>query len=346
MIYRFFLLFCFPLFLFSSAKNVELVANWPVDTAPYDAIFMKRGKDVHVIASDLASYGFGNKRKQSALGRFLHKHALDFWNRVSVKEEVEKIVFFNLTNAFRRDPHLRYLPKEKLILFLWEPPLILSEMYRSRSKETFSRIYTWDDDLVDGKQFFKFYYPELKPMIAQLPAFEEKKLCTFVGSCQKSAQEGCLYAERNNAIAFFESVGEEGFEFYGRKWDPSLYKSYRGPIDDKIETMKHYRFAIAYENSCKYNGYITEKIFDCFAAGVIPIYWGAPNVETYIPKECFIDRRDFENMEELYHFLKAMDKREYEGYLQRIRTFLASEQAQLFSKKHFEEIFFHCVFFP
>lgn len=39
-------------------------------------------------------------------------------------------------------------------------------------------------------------------------------------------------------------------------------------------------------------GYITEKIFDCFFPGVIPIYWGAENVTDYIPQDTFIDRRN------------------------------------------------------
>ncbi len=50
----------------------------------------------------------------------------------------------------------------------------------------FNRIYTWDDDLVDNKKFFKFYYPELKAMMKDLPSFEEKKLVTQISSNKKS----------------------------------------------------------------------------------------------------------------------------------------------------------------
>ena len=48
--------------------------------------------------------------------------------------------------------------------------------------------------------------------------------------------------------------------------------------------MQHYRFYICYENTEGVEDYITEKIFDCFAAGFVPIYWGASNIEKYIPK--------------------------------------------------------------
>ena len=78
---------------------------------------------------------------------------------------------------------------------------------------------------------------------------------------------------------------------------------YKGKAQNKIETIKHYKFCICYENTQNIKGYITEKIFDCFAAGVVPIYWGASNIEAYIPKTCFIDQREFQEFEEVYQFI-------------------------------------------
>jgi hypothetical protein len=85
------------------------------------------------------------------------------------------------------------------------------------------------------------------------------------------------------------------------------------------------------------NGYITEKIFDCLAAGVIPVYWGAHNITDFVPANCFIDRRLFSSNEEVYQFLKAMTKDEYNGYLERIATYLKSDEAKLFSADSFLE---------
>ncbi len=140
-----------------------------------------------------------------------------------------------------------------------------------------------------------------------------------------SKKSNQLYAEREKAIEFFENQKEEGFACYGRWWDPIKHPSYRGVAQDKIATLKQYRFSICYENSKNLKGYITEKIFDCFAAGNVPVYWGASNIEEYIPKSCFIDRRDFASMEELYCFLKTMSKKEYETYIQNIKKWLQSE---------------------
>ena len=65
-------------------------------------------------------------------------------------------------------------------------------------------------------------------------------------------------------------------------------------------------------------------------AGCVPIYWGANNIENYIPKECFIDRRDFENMESLHDFLKGIDALRYQSLQDAIAQFLQSPQMQLF----------------
>lgn len=29
--------------------------------------------------------------------------------------------------------------------------------------------------------------------------------------------------------------------------------------------------------------YVTEKVYDAFVAGCVPIYWGAPNIHDFIP---------------------------------------------------------------
>lgn len=50
------------------------------------------------------------------------------------------------------------------------------------------------------------------------------------------------------------------------------------------------------------------RIFDCFFAGCIPIYWGADNVNAHIPEGCFIDKREFDSYEE---YIKNMSDKDY-----------------------------------
>lgn len=58
-------------------------------------------------------------------------------------------------------------------------------------------------------------------------------------------------------------------------------------IADKWEGLARFRYSLAIENS-RHPHYWTEKISDCFLAGTVPIYWGAPNIAEYFPKESMI----------------------------------------------------------
>lgn len=338
-----FLIFLSCSLLASDLPTVKMVSNFSLSADSVADLLRQNGVQAHVVLSDLAEYGPGLMKNRSKWGRIVRKFRLDFPHRIAVGDDVQRIVFYNTTTRYSRNLALRKLPKEKLVLFMWEPPAIIPKMYSKNLHAKFGRVYTFDDTLVDNVKYFKFYYPVLQPMIQDVVPFEEKKLCTLVATHFAPKRIDSLYGERIAAIRFFEKIGETGFEFYGRRWNPAEYPSYRGGVADKIEAIKNYRFSICYENTADLAGYITEKIFDCFAAGNVPIYWGASNVTDHIPKECFIDRRDFATMEELYSYIKNMGKEEYEAYLAHIRTYLQSDQAKAFSAEAFGKIFAQAV---
>jgi len=58
----------------------------------------------------------------------------------------------------------------------------------------------------------------------------------------------------------------------------------------------------------------------------VPIYYGAENITEYIPKECFIDFRDFANYEELYQFLKNISEKDYRRYLEAVKDYIAYDK--------------------
>jgi hypothetical protein len=167
-----------------------------------------------------------------------------------------------------------------------------------------------------------------------------------------------LYTARLRAVHFFHQYGE--IDLYGRNWDsaprrlgktrtPATIRRYlekaweikqrirpdplyvsaaaasRGPAVSKSETFAQYRFAICFENSIL-RGWITEKLFDCFFAGTIPIYWGAPDILDWVPAECFIDMRQFEDFADLRAFLHAMTPAQERCYRDAARAFLASDR--------------------
>lgn len=156
-----------------------------------------------------------------------------------------------------------------------------------------------------------------------------------------------LYAARMKAIKFFS--GKDYFDLYGKGWDnfehfsssekKAVIKLNPQPVDDKIETLAEYQFALCFEN-CIYPGYITEKIFDCFSARCIPVYMGAPDIEKFIPADLFIDMRSFRDFVQLDVFIKEISQAQITGYLTRIESFLNGE----LYKKFTDISFAHKVF--
>ena len=71
-------------------------------------------------------------------------------------------------------------------------------------------------------------------------------------------------------------------------------------IKGKIVGLEDYRFSVAIENENKDN-WATEKISDCFLTGVIPIYYGCPNIGDYFDIDGIIT---FQTKDELEKIIK------------------------------------------
>lgn len=249
-------------------------------------------------------------------------------------EDVHCIISFDIAphtlNEIARYPH------EKCFAFLWEPPSVIPNNYEAAYHRFFSKVYTWHDGLICNPPYKKFYYPVMSPMITALVPFEKRKFCTLIAGNKTSSHHDELYSARRHTIEFFEAHHPEDFDLYGRWWPE--YKTNRGAIGKKIHTLNQYKFCICYENVKNIPGYITEKIFDCFRCGCIPVYWGANNITDYIPANCFIDRNRFTSHEELYEYLKNMDKETFEQYIRNIQTYLNTSDAYKYSIDNFVSI--------
>lgn len=95
-----------------------------------------------------------------------------------------------------------------------------------------------------------------------------------------------LHDLRYDSISYFKSSG--ALDLYGHGWtyDDAF------AVNDKVETMRKYKFSLCIEN-VSLPGYVTEKIIDCFVAGVVPIYAGPPDIYDYIPGGSFITIDDY-----------------------------------------------------
>lgn len=129
--------------------------------------------------------------------------------------------------------HLLKHPKEKRVLFLWEPPTVLPHCYDPKMHELFERVYTWNDDLVDNKKYFKFYYPVWRPMCEDIVDFDQKSFATMVACNKYSNHPNELYTMRRAVIDFFEKNYPDDFDLFGRGWNAGDYTTYKGTIAHK-----------------------------------------------------------------------------------------------------------------
>jgi|GEM_PF-600203 len=248
--------------------------------------------------------------------------------------DADAIICFDMPNKVEREQLQKY-PYEKRILFLWEPPTTSSDSSNKEYHKLFSKVFTWNDDWVDGKRYHKFFYPFMQKMTQKSNAFESKKLLVNISCNKHSSHPDELYSERLRAIKFFTEKDPKNFDLYGRGWEGAKLNTYKGTVKRKIDVMPSYKFCLCYENMKNIKGYVSEKILNAFQAGCIPIYLGASNITDYVPENCFIDRRKYSSDQELYDYISSMSKEDHEQYIKNIDMFLSSTQAAKFSEEGF-----------
>ena len=224
-------------------------------------------------------------------------------------------------------------------LMLSECDVIKPDNWDTEYHKQFDRIFTWNDDYVDGRRYIKNnMVMDAKSRLDfsdQKSKFSRRKLATLIAGAKMAGHPKELYSERIRIIRWFEENAAADFDLYGIGWNPNAFPSYRGKVADKLATLSEYRFLLCLENARFISGYITEKIWDAFRAGVVPIYGGAPNIERWVPADCFIDLRQFTTYGDLHAFIAAMDESSYTAYLERIEAFLDSRKFYPFSTECF-----------
>lgn len=274
-------------------------------------------------------------------------------------ENYEAILFSDYPNRETCCVDFDLIPKEKRYLKLEECEMIYKPNSRTDLLNEFNKVFSYNDNLVRNNGYTKLNMANKfkNPLYV---SFLEKKFSVLIAGNKKSNEKGELYSERLRAIRFMEKNYPKEFDLYGIGWGLYTFSgirpiralnkittirklfsekrpSYKGKVEKKLDVLSKYKFCFCYENSCAIPGYISEKIWDCFFAGCIPIYYGAPNILDYIPSDIFIDFRKFASYFELYDFLKNMTHEEYEGYLTRTREFLTSDKAYQFSAECFAD---------
>lgn len=263
----------------------------------------------------------------------------------------DRILTFNHNETLLRQCKYLNVPPEKMVLFLYEPEVVIPKQYQPKVWKDYGMIFTYLDNLVDNYKIFKMSYPQGQHFIAHLPKFHERKFLTLINGHKYSYVNNELYSFRRKAIRYFEKY--ENFDLYGFGWNdknalrlstflaavtafkPLTYigdvidslwpfTNYRGSVSDKYNTLSQYKYALCFENEKNVKGWLSEKIFDCFFTGTVPIYLGASDVQDYIPTDCFIDMRQISNFKELNQLLSSTTEKTFTNWQSAGQNFIHS----------------------
>ena len=272
--------------------------------------------------------------------------------------EVTHVVYFDYSWKYARcDPFLARVPFQKRVLVMMEPcninpSLYYTDIYRRR----FATIFTWDHNL-------QLRHPEYEPINVPItedldasriprfnsPPFNDKKLLIAINSNRWSYMPQSTYSLRIKYYQYFDRHYPDHFDLYGVGWNqPCVFyekwfgfprlNTFRRPTHsyaEKPELLSRYRFTLCIENNITQPGYISEKITDSFCARCVPVYCGWQGINNLIPRDAWIDMRDFRTPADLGAFLAGMDAATHQRYLDAIDRFIQSDAARFFTPANF-----------
>lgn len=275
--------------------------------------------------------------------------------------EASKLVLF--VDVPRRGQYFK-MPGQIWYALLNEAPCAYEKNWRISFHSQYDKIFTWDEALIDNEKYFLIrlgYNLEYNDFSQR---FSDRKFLTMIVGAKHSSYPGALYKDRYQIIKWFAKNKPAAFDLYGVGWPdrlrpifgprmeariPAFVKRivesfyppnlvYKGRVEGKRSVLSRYKFSICYENMGDKAGFVTEKIFDSFCSGCVPVYRGATNIHALIPSGCFIDARQFSTIQQMYSFLAKIKAEEFDRYQDNIKKFLISEQGKQFSATVFAEV--------
>ena len=118
------------------------------------------------------------------------------------------------------------------------------------------------------------------------------------------------HRERNKVItSLSQNLPELKGHVFGRGREVEL--------ESKLDGLLSYKYSLAIENSSQ-KSYVTEKFTDCILSGVVPVYWGAPNISEFFPIDSYVqlDSLDPKHAAEIFGQLSMS---EYQRRIQAVR---------------------------
>tara|TARA_Y100000589_G_C27192085_1_gene645210 strand:+ start:507 stop:1553 length:1047 start_codon:yes stop_codon:yes gene_type:complete len=286
----------------------------------------------------------------------------DKYNLIIFKNEprIQNIISILLRNIFKKKINIFYLADETplsrkrisiLIPFLYKR-ILINTFENNNSRKNFNHYFYTQPHIPRKEEIIKNKNFILKN--------NRKNLFCFVGSNVLSISDKGSYKFRHkilNGLSKFRN-----FSLYGRKWDQAVIpidfpllaiinrlpkiknfilnfykKKYppiknKGPIQNKINTLNDYNFALAIEPYIGEPRMLLEKIFDPMLCGSIPVYYGPEGLD--IPNNIYIRINENVVAENLIKYLESFDESELVEYRTRIYNFLLSNEAERYRNEY------------
>lgn len=273
--------------------------------------------------------------------------------------EADAVLFFNAPRRTNRDLAIarrRGLPVHVLAM---ESEYIHRQNGDFALLDTCDTVFTYRDDMGDGKLYFQFRFPQ-KLRTPLRSAWEGRRFACMLAGNKWSRHPTQLYGTRLEIINWYEKFGADRLDLYGPRWNRPVPRNlaarvagrvpvlrdllapkigiWRGTAVAKEQVISQHRFCYCYENFTGPSGWITEKIFDVMFAGAVPVYWGADSTHEMIPSDCYVDAREFPSVSELDRHLQGLDDRACAAYVDAAAAFLATPAALDFSIDSFVNV--------
>lgn len=250
-------------------------------------------------------------------------HSLNWFNEDDIASADLALYFDSLPEKSEKRT------KVTKILVRQEPEIILPENYKANKLKDFAKIISVGADKYSR---FGINWPQEFHRFNFKNSNREVSKGIIVNSNLINFHKNELYSLRREVLCKSSDI-----DLYGRGWNMSftkkmLYllseiklmlryplsfkvagmrfffknpKNYLGEIEDKYQILTRYNFTIVIENS---NTYVSEKLFDAFISGCVPIYVG-PALEKYgIPDSLYIKaERNFESITQAVQIAKTIN---------------------------------------
>jgi len=198
---------------------------------------------------------------------------------------------------------------------------------RSFLSRYFDKILTYWEPLLSNTQIRAHFCPHNTHWL-DLSNATDRAAGLRVNECTKPRSVCCVLERRDGQHTYEidgvrlqqldgmreKYVRDLPIDLYGMGWQQAdlgpdarvVRTNHKGSdVEHAVDVYQRYSFAVVIEN-CDAANYVSEKIFDCFSAGCIPIYYGNNSVRVDIPDDIYIDLRRFASSTELHDFLQSL----------------------------------------